>query len=176
MNFDHCICRCNHHSKQDIKTLSSSLKVASCPFSINYPHSLLESNFFLSFFFNVYSCLRDRETQSVSGGGAESDGDTESQAGSRLWAVSTDWHGALNSQQEIMTWVEVGSLTNWAIQVPRKQLISDYYCHRLELSILGLYINGILQCVCVFYVCQCLTFLTQHNVFGIHSYCFFIAE
>ena len=36
------------------------------------------------FFFNVYSFLRDRERQSTSGEGAEREGDTESEAGSRL--------------------------------------------------------------------------------------------
>ena len=42
--------------------------------------------FFLNFFsfFNVYLFLRQRERQSVSGGGAEREGDTESETGSRL--------------------------------------------------------------------------------------------
>ena len=35
-------------------------------------------------FFNIYSFLRDRERQSMSGGGAEREGDTESEVGSRL--------------------------------------------------------------------------------------------
>ena len=34
--------------------------------------------------------MRDRERQSTSEGGAEREGDIESEAGSRLWAVSTD--------------------------------------------------------------------------------------
>ena len=37
-----------------------------------------------NFFFNVCLFLRERETQSVSRGGAEKEGDTESEAGSRL--------------------------------------------------------------------------------------------
>ena len=43
-------------------------------------------------FFNVYLFLteRERERQSMSGGGAEREGDTESEAGSRLRAVSTE--------------------------------------------------------------------------------------
>ena len=41
-----------------------------------------------NFFFNIYSFLRER--QSMRGGGAEREGDTESEAGSRLWAVSTE--------------------------------------------------------------------------------------
>ena len=40
--------------------------------------------FFFIIFFNIYSFLRDRERQSVSRGGAEREGDTESEAGSRL--------------------------------------------------------------------------------------------
>ena len=43
-----------------------------------------------NFFFNVYLLLRDSETQSVSRGGVERGGDTESEAGSRLRAVSTE--------------------------------------------------------------------------------------
>ena len=41
-------------------------------------------------FFNVYLLLRDKERQSVSRGGAEREGDIESEAGSRLRAVSTE--------------------------------------------------------------------------------------
>ena len=37
-----------------------------------------------NFFFNVYLFLRERERQSASGGGAEREGVTESEAGSRL--------------------------------------------------------------------------------------------
>ena len=42
--------------------------------------------------FNVYLFLRERERDrdSVSSGGAEREGDTESKAGSRLQAVSTE--------------------------------------------------------------------------------------
>ena len=51
----------------------------------------LRKRFFISLiFFNIYSFLRDREKQSMSGGKAEREGDTESEAGSRLWADSTE--------------------------------------------------------------------------------------
>ena len=50
------------------------------------PRLLLRGSAFLLFFFNVYLFLRER--QSVSGGGAESKGDTESKAGSKLPAQS----------------------------------------------------------------------------------------
>ena len=39
---------------------------------------------------NVYLFLRQRETQHEWGRGREREGDTESEAGSRLWAVSTE--------------------------------------------------------------------------------------
>ena len=42
----------------------------------------------IKIFFNVYLFLRER--QSVSGGGAEREGDPESEAGSRLRAVSAE--------------------------------------------------------------------------------------
>ena len=48
--------------------------------------------------------MRDRVRQSVSGGGAEREGDTESKAGSLLWAVSTESDPGLElTSQEIMT-------------------------------------------------------------------------
>ena len=48
--------------------------------------------------------MRDRETQSVSREGAETGGDTESEAGSRLWAVSREDEAGLElTDCEIMT-------------------------------------------------------------------------
>ena len=48
-------------------------------------------------------------------GGAEREEDTEPKAGSRLWAVSTEPDVGLElADHEIMTWAEVGGLTNWA--------------------------------------------------------------
>ena len=74
----------------------------------------------------TYFWKRERERQSVSGGGAEREGDTESEAGSRSWAVSTEPEAGLElTDREIMTWVEVERLTNWATQVPRYQFLSN---------------------------------------------------
>ena len=57
----------------------------------------------------------ERWRQSSSGGGAEREGDTESKTGSRLWAVSTEPDTGLElMNREIMTWAEVGRLTDWA--------------------------------------------------------------
>ena len=60
---------------------------------------------------------------SVSGGGAERQGDAESEAGSRLRAVSTEPDAGLHlMDREIMTWAEVGCLTDRATQVPLSRL------------------------------------------------------
>ena len=64
----------------------------------------------------------DRERQSMSGGGAEREGDTESEAGSRLWAVSTEPDDGLKlTSHEIMTWADIGRSTDWVTQAPLKQ-------------------------------------------------------
>ena len=48
--------------------------------------------------------MRDRETQSVSRGGVEREGDTESEAGSRLQAASTEPDTGLKpTNHDIMT-------------------------------------------------------------------------
>ena len=75
---------------------------------------------FLKFFlFNVYFWQRER--QSTSRGGAEREGDTESETGSRLRGVSTERKAGLEPTNcEIMTWANVGRLTDWATQPPRK--------------------------------------------------------
>ena len=55
----------------------------------------------------------------MNGGGPEREGDTESEAGSRLWAVSTEPNVGLKlTNREIMTWAEVGRLNDWATQAP----------------------------------------------------------
>ena len=51
--------------------------------------------------------------------GREREGDTEAETGSRLWAVSTEPDAGLQlMDRKIMTWAEVGRLTDWATQVP----------------------------------------------------------
>ena len=80
-------------------------------------HKNVSDNFF-KIFFNAYLFLRQR--QSVNGGGSEKEGDTESETGSRLWAVSTKPDMGLKpTDHEIMTWAEVRGLSNWATQAPQ---------------------------------------------------------
>ena len=53
------------------------------------------------------SDLRKRERQKVSGGGAEREGDTESEAGSRLRAISPEPDAGLEpTDREILTWLK----------------------------------------------------------------------
>ena len=55
----------------------------------------------------------------MSRGRAERGRDTESKAGSRLWAVSTEPNAGLElTNCKIMTWAEVGRSTDWATQAP----------------------------------------------------------
>ena len=51
--------------------------------------------------------------------GAEREGDTESEAGSRLWAISPEPDVGLELRdREIVTPAEVRRLTDWATQAP----------------------------------------------------------
>ena len=55
----------------------------------------------------------------MNGGGAEREGDTESEAASRLWAISPEPDTGLElTNCEIVTWAEVGRSTDWATQAP----------------------------------------------------------
>ena len=95
---------------------------AKCPRSVCH-----QSWFLFSFFliFNVYFWERERQRQSTSGRGAEREGDTESKAVSRLWAVSTEPDTGLKPTNcEIVTWAKVRRSTNWATQAP-PELVSD---------------------------------------------------
>ena len=56
----------------------------------------------------------------MNGGGSQREGDTESETGSRLRAVSTEPDAGLELMDcEIMTWAEVGRLTDQATQAPQ---------------------------------------------------------
>ena len=88
-----------------------------------------QEQFFSSFSFSssssslrfIYFSERERERQSVSGRGAERGGDTESEAGFRLRAASTEPDAGLEpTNREIMTWAEVERSTDWATQAPHQ--------------------------------------------------------
>ena len=65
----------------------------------------------------------------MSGGGSDSMVDAESEAGLRLWAVSTEPDVGLEPTScEIMTWAEVRGPTDWATQVPLATIIIILKC------------------------------------------------
>ena len=74
----------------------------------------------------------------MSEGGAAREGETESKAGSRLWAVSTEPDVGLElTECEIMTWAEVGRVTDWATQAPQVGIyLNRYYTKHFFLRLL----------------------------------------
>ena len=62
---------------------------------------------FIQIFFSKFIYFWDRERQSMNGGGSEREGDTESETGSRLWAISPEPDGGLElPDREIVTWLK----------------------------------------------------------------------
>ena len=71
------------------------------------------------FFFNVYLFLRERESVSGRGRERERERKTESEVGSRFWAVSTEPDAGLELKNwKIMSWAEVRCLIDQVTQVP----------------------------------------------------------
>ena len=67
----------------------------------------------------IYFWEKERQSTSKEEAEREIGEDTESTAGSRVWAVSTEPDAGLElTNHEIMTWAKVGRLTAWATQVP----------------------------------------------------------
>ena len=81
---------------------------------IKYPLSKDKDSSFK--IFNVYLFLKERETECEQGRGRR-EGDTESEAVSRLWAVSPEPDVGLElTDHEMMTWAKVRCSTDWATQ------------------------------------------------------------
>ena len=79
---------------------------------------MLSFTVFASFFFNVLFIFETERDRAWTGEG-QREGDTESETGSRLWAVSTEPDAGLElTDREIMTWAKVGRLTAWAPRAP----------------------------------------------------------
>ena len=63
--------------------------------------------FFFFYFFSTFIYFWDRERQSMNGRGAEREGDTESETGSRLRAISPEPDAGLElTDREIVTWLK----------------------------------------------------------------------
>ena len=62
---------------------------------------------YLKKFFSTFIYFWDRERQSMNGGGAEREGGTESETGSRLRAISPESDAGLElTDREIVTWLK----------------------------------------------------------------------
>ena len=62
---------------------------------------------FFLIFFSTFIYFWDRERQSMNGGGAEREGDTESETGSRIRAISPEPDAGLElTDREIVTWLK----------------------------------------------------------------------
>ena len=100
----------------------------------------------------------ETERESMSGGGAGREGDTESKAGSRLWVASTEPdRGLISMDHETMPWAEVGCLANWATQMPcnlRINLIWEVSFKEIEIEFFS-FISGILLCRLEIYWLNC---------------------
>ena len=71
------------------------------------------------FFFSTFIYFWDRERQSMNGGGAEREGDTESETGSRLWAINPEPDTGFElTDPRDRDLAEVGRLTDCATQAP----------------------------------------------------------
>ena len=71
-------------------------------------------------------------------GGAEREGDTESETGCGVWAISLEPDAGLElTDHEIMTWAEVGRLTDWTTQVPQDTQILSAQLTELSEANLG---------------------------------------
>ena len=76
------------------------------------------------------------ETESMSMEGAERGGDTESEAGSRLWAVSTEPDAGLElTNHEIITWAKVGCPNDLDTQAPQYFVIFNTIMNPIVLFI-----------------------------------------
>ena len=109
---------------------SKSLTLTRCGYMQDQRYGIhkLTLLLFLKFPFLMFIYFWHSERQSLSWEGAEREGDTESEAGSRLWAVSTEPHAGLEpTDREIMTWAVVGRSTDWATQAPHDAVTIGKY-------------------------------------------------
>ena len=135
-------------------TLTFALLLPPLSSSLTVDFNKLKKNF------NV--CLFERQRQSMSGGKAKKGGDTESEAGPRLWAVSTESDAGLQpTSSEIVTWAEEGCLTDWATQVPLSLWILNFFLHLLT-ALQRKSLGGILHCFQPLGYSQCSNSLRWH--------------
>ena len=77
--------------------------------SVFFPYGYLvgPTSVLFFFFFSTFIYFWDRERQSMNGVGAEREGDTESETGSRLRAISPEPDAGLElTDREIVAWLK----------------------------------------------------------------------
>ena len=120
-------------------------------------------------FFKVYSFLRDIERQRVNGGRAEREGDTESEAGSRSWAVGTEPDAGLElTSCEIMAWAEVRRSTDSATQAPPLQEFLNIVTIILSVQLYIICFTSIFQLFAIIIVKGHVVFQTAYAWFTTH--------
>ena len=76
----------------------------------------------------MFTYFWERERDRAQEGKGRRERETESEAGSRLQAVSTEPDAGLeHTNREIMTWAEVGHLTDWATQGPSFNTLTSVF-------------------------------------------------
>ena len=105
-------CRARTHGPRDhVLSQSRTLNRLSHP---GAPDFVLFNFFFQRLF--IFGTERDRAWT----GEGQRERETESETGSRLWAISPEPDTGLElMDHEIMTWAEVSGLTDWATQAPQ---------------------------------------------------------
>ena len=77
-------------------------------------------------FFSTFIYFWDRERQSMNGGGADREGDTESETGSRLRAISAEPDAGLElTDREIVTWLKSDAQPTAPPRRPRPLLLRN---------------------------------------------------
>ena len=105
---------CQHRAWRRARTHKPWDHVLSQSWTLSQLNHLGTPNFLKKCLF-IFERVRDR----ARAGEGQREGDPESETGSGLRAVSTEPDvGLETTDREIMTWAEVGPLTNWATQAP----------------------------------------------------------
>ena len=103
--------------------------------------------FILLSFLKMFIYFWERETECERGRRKEREGDTESEAGFRLWAVSTETDTGLKlGTDKMMTQAEVGRLTNWdwapALSLIAKQILET----KIQFQVKSAHLSPSLPC------------------------------
>ena len=116
-------------------------------------------------FFKCWFIFERDLRQSASGEGAEGEGHTESEAGSRPRAVSIEPHTRLEpTNYEIMTWAEVRCSTDWVAQAPLTRAFYPFPHHTRVILVTPKYWHACSPLLSLGYKRLC-NFCLEHSFF-----------